>query len=395
MEAPARIELAHKGFADLSLTTWVRRRKTKEKSGRRGSNSRPQLWESCILPLNYSRIISYYSRAGLLCQGLDFASFASLTCFFRRVWYKLKAIDENGGTDNEQNRNCGGGAAAGAAGGDCQAQLGGTSTTEDEQNMTAGAATHGTTTVFQEQLKTAYADFNAERYPKATQELQVIIKKDPGNLPAHQMLAAVYQKQNQIADMVPELETIVRLDPKDKNSQHNLGVAYLQTGRFDKAAATFKTLQARSPKDPQVAYYSAWRCCRRENWTRRFRRCKTPIKLQPTAPEYLELGVALEQQGKQDEAAAAFQSAADLDPKDPQAALYAGMLYHQTGHDDKAIPALKKALDLGTDNKFGAHMMLAEAYDKAGQKRRRPPGIHAGLEPPSRTISAPLRRSAF
>ena len=27
MEAPSRIELLHKGFADLSLTTWARRRK--------------------------------------------------------------------------------------------------------------------------------------------------------------------------------------------------------------------------------------------------------------------------------------------------------------------------------------------------------------------------------
>ena len=26
MEAPSRIELLHKGFADLSLTTWARRR---------------------------------------------------------------------------------------------------------------------------------------------------------------------------------------------------------------------------------------------------------------------------------------------------------------------------------------------------------------------------------
>ena len=28
MEAPSRIELLHKGFADLSLTTWARRRET-------------------------------------------------------------------------------------------------------------------------------------------------------------------------------------------------------------------------------------------------------------------------------------------------------------------------------------------------------------------------------
>jgi hypothetical protein len=30
MEAPSRIELLHKGFADLSLTTWARRREQSE-----------------------------------------------------------------------------------------------------------------------------------------------------------------------------------------------------------------------------------------------------------------------------------------------------------------------------------------------------------------------------
>jgi hypothetical protein len=70
MEAPSRIELLHKGFADLSLTTWARRHHTRSKlrtkqimsktnekkwSGRRDSNSRQLAWEASALPLNYSR----------------------------------------------------------------------------------------------------------------------------------------------------------------------------------------------------------------------------------------------------------------------------------------------------------------------------------------------------
>ena len=58
MEVPARIELAHKGFADLSLTTWARHHeKNKDRvSGRRDSNSRHLAWEANALPLNYSRV---------------------------------------------------------------------------------------------------------------------------------------------------------------------------------------------------------------------------------------------------------------------------------------------------------------------------------------------------
>src|ERR1039458_4781766 len=78
-EARAGIEPAHKGFADLSLTTWVPRpgrtalkydslqttlanpavvrRGGVEWSGRRDLNSRPSPWQGDALPLSYSRLV--------------------------------------------------------------------------------------------------------------------------------------------------------------------------------------------------------------------------------------------------------------------------------------------------------------------------------------------------
>src|ERR1700729_1679930 len=76
LEARAGIEPAHKGFADLSLTTWVPRlgpgrkpellhsavhlvdccRGDAEWSGRRDLNSRPSPWQGDALPLSYSRL---------------------------------------------------------------------------------------------------------------------------------------------------------------------------------------------------------------------------------------------------------------------------------------------------------------------------------------------------
>src|SRR3974390_1823247 len=83
LEARAGIEPAHKGFADLSLTTWVPRlgraafsftlfqsalahRLMPEGgwSGRRDLNSRPSPWQGDALPLSYSRLVASSSIPG-------------------------------------------------------------------------------------------------------------------------------------------------------------------------------------------------------------------------------------------------------------------------------------------------------------------------------------------
>jgi hypothetical protein len=69
LEARVGIEPTYKGFADLSLTTWVPRLIAAQKkprgceappvkiwSGRRGSNPRHRPWQGRALPLSYSRL---------------------------------------------------------------------------------------------------------------------------------------------------------------------------------------------------------------------------------------------------------------------------------------------------------------------------------------------------
>ena len=53
-EAPSRLELENKGFADLRLTTWLWRRVW---SGRRDSDPRHPPWQGGTLPLSYYRTL--------------------------------------------------------------------------------------------------------------------------------------------------------------------------------------------------------------------------------------------------------------------------------------------------------------------------------------------------
>src|SRR5450755_2483328 len=94
LEARVGIEPTHKGFADLSLTTWVPRLASitlafadgivqitlscttespatnveicggKSWSGRRGSNPRHRPWQGRALPLSYSRLTEFHYKQG-------------------------------------------------------------------------------------------------------------------------------------------------------------------------------------------------------------------------------------------------------------------------------------------------------------------------------------------
>lgn len=213
----------------------------------------------------------------------------------------------------------------------------------------------------------AVDDYNAKRYGQAGGELRDYLKGDAKSVQAHKMLADVYVHQNKLAEAVSEFETVVRLAPKDAEGRSNLGVVYLQTGQFDKAAGIYQALHERSPKDAEAAYYWGMALAQGGKYAEAVPALRAAIALKPTAPAYLQLGSALAQSDKYAEAAPAFEAASALDPKNAQAVLSAGMMYHQASQDDKAAPLLQKAISLGTPENFGAHMVLAEIAAHAGK----------------------------
>ncbi len=185
-------------------------------------------------------------------------------------------------------------------------------------------------------MQKAYKDYTDKKFSAALPRLLAIAKKSPKVIEAHEMLADIYLRQNQVPQAIPELETVVRLKPKDASFKSNLGVAYLQSGDSVKAAAVFQTLATQYPASADYAYKYA---------------------------------IALEKGGQHAAAAAAFEKAAALEPKNGQLPLDAGLLYHQVGNDAKAVPLLKAALALAPSagDQFNAYTALAEAATTAKQ----------------------------
>ena len=203
--------------------------------------------------------------------------------------------------------------------------------------------------------------YNKKDYAKAAKELQGFIKDNPKDAQAHRLMADIFVRQNKIADAIPEWETAVKIDGNDRVSRENLGAAYLQTQQFDKAAQVYKAAYAKKPKDGDTAYYYGLALAQGGHTAEALPVLQNAVVAKPTAPAYMQLGVTLDKSGKHAEAADAFSAAAKLDPKNPQPLLYSGLIYHQTGSDAKAVPALQQALALGTDDPFDAHIALAEA----------------------------------
>ena len=80
------------------------------------------------------------------------------------------------------------------------------------------------------------------------------------------------------------------------------------------------------------------------------------VKLAPKLPEaHLDLALALEREGKSDEAIGSLGKAIELDPKLPSAHMFLGIFLYQANRRDEAIAALGKELAL--DPKNGEAMM--------------------------------------
>lgn len=237
---------------------------------------------------------------------------------------------------------------------------------DNEYNVIANATAAGGSSAYAEQYKQALDDYKAGRLDQAARGLESVVKKAPDNVTAHSLLGYIYLRQDKNAPAVAEMEKVIKLAPKEDDAHKNLAGAYLRAGRYDDAAAQYKIVLAHSPRDAGSLFGLAMaqgQAGRNDDAVASFRQA---IAVRPTSVAYQNLGVVLQKSGRNLEAADAFRKAADLDPKNAGAWLYAGLLYSQVGANDKAIPALTQALALGTPSLYDAHMALAQAY--AGQK---------------------------
>jgi len=157
-------------------------------------------------------------------------------------------------------------------------------------------------------------------FDKATQELQTAIQNQPNYAEAHYTLGTVLKQQGKLPEAAAALREAIRLQPDFAGAHTTLAAVLRQLGDAPGAAEEAKAGAkiAASTNNLQAATFSTnsgKRLMGAGDMNGAVAQFRSAINSEPNyAAAHYQLGLALSQQGHNDEAKKEFQKAAELDP---------------------------------------------------------------------------------
>ena len=253
--------------------------------------------------------------------------------------------------------------------------------------------------------------FRAGQLDRAADHASQVLKDDPRNVPALQLLGNIEFAQGKFASAEEHLRTALGLHGEFDTayslalvylSQHKwaetrllfnellndmgstpelhvlLGRTYRETGYFDEAILEFKKAIEMDPHYPRVHYYLALvYLAQGEKERIPTARALFEQELAINPKEFFStffLGVIDLEERNFPAAEEYLKRAVQLQPENPDPLLYLGQVYFETSHPELAIKALRKSIDLTTDpshNRYQvskAHTMIGQILMKMGKQ---------------------------
>ena len=171
-------------------------------------------------------------------------------------------------------------------------------------------------------LKEAESLLQKQQYPQAEEKLQALIASQSENPQAWFDLGFAQSHQGKNAEAIASYKKVVGFDPKWFEAQQNLGLALAKSGDLPAAAAALKTAVTLKPTiGGQQALAGAW----------------------------LSLAQVIEDSQQQD-ALAAYQKAAELDPTNADAQLGAARMAERSGNPAVAEQQFLKLAEAGNND---------------------------------------------
>jgi tetratricopeptide (TPR) repeat protein len=217
---------------------------------------------------------------------------------------------------------------------------------------------------------------------EAAREFEDVLKSDPRDASAHFELGTVLAGQNRIDDAVSHMEETVRLKPDMAEAWAELGKLYRRQGRDADAEKALRTAVRLKP-DFMTALYPLARLSDDPELYARIRELKTRGAEAGRAGDLNSEGVALMNQGRLDQALAAFRQALKSDPAFATAAYNIGVVLARKGDTRAAIDAFRNAIRLRpsfAEAHLGLGLMLKLAGDRAAEEELRTAQMLTTLE---------------
>jgi len=171
-------------------------------------------------------------------------------------------------------------------------------------------------------------------------------------------------------EAIEQYERALKHDPQAIGAMHRLAVLYDRQGDVVRAQSAYRRALELSPKDPNLLSDMGYFCYERGNWTEAETWLRKALAANPKhARARINLGMALAQQGKPQEALAAFSQV--IPPAEAQANL--GMILAQRGELEAARQALRQSLKLEPASKV-VQAALARLEKPAATEALRDPG---------------------
>ena len=184
----------------------------------------------------------------------------------------------------------------------------------------------------------------AKQYNCTLEQYRQILLLNPDSAQAHVLAGEAYDGMNQTAQAITEFQAAEKAAPTEPNVHFGLGYLLWKQHRYQEAAEEFRKEIVNEPMHAQALAYlgdSEIKLERPAEAEAILRRAVHQMGAPPLA--WLDLGIVLAAQGKNDEAAADFQQAAKLDPNAVDAHWRLARLYQTMGKTQEARAEFARA----------------------------------------------------
>lgn len=223
------------------------------------------------------------------------------------------------------------------------------------------------TLTIQQALDRAAQHYDKGHLPEAEDIYQQILRVDPKQHVALEMLGFIAQRTGRHDIAVDLISKAIAIKPDKADAHHNLGIALNALGKAEDAVASYRNALAINPELAETHNNLGITQCKLGNVHEGIAEYRGALAIRPDFFDaHVNLGVALCSLGKFDDAVILYQKALAIKPNHIVAHMNLGDALRGLGRLDEAIDSYQAVIDLNPDD-ADAHNELGNALRNLGK----------------------------